>query len=69
MQRRIENKKGKKIFVTANISIAQINDNRVQSRIVGMCTGYMCHDNGVDTDKYVNVIELKGKDIRLEGRL
>lgn len=69
LQRRIENKKGKKIFVTANISIAQINDNRVQSRIVGMCTGYMCHDNGVDTDKYVNVIELKGKDIRLEGRL
>lgn len=69
LQRRIENNKGKKIFITANISVSQIEDDRVKSRVVGMCTGYMCHDNGVDTDKYVNVIELNGKDIRLEGRL
>ena len=69
LQKRIENKVGKKIFVTANISVSQIADDRVKSRLIGMCTGYMCHDNGVDTDKYINVIELKGKDIRLEGRL
>lgn len=69
LQKRIENNVGKKIFVTANISVSQIDDDRVKSRVVGMCTGYMNHDNGVDTDKYVNIIELKGKDIRLEGRL
>jgi DNA replication protein DnaC len=69
LQKRIENKVGKKIFVTANISISKIDDDRVKSRVIGMCTGYMCHDNGVDTDKYINVIELKGNDIRLEGRL
>ena len=69
LQKRIENNIGKKIFVTANISVSQIEDDRVKSRVIGMCTGYMCHDNGVDTDKYVNVIELQGKDIRLEGKL
>lgn len=69
LQKRIENKVGKKIFVTANISVGQIEDDRVKSRVVGMCTGYMCHDNGVDVDKYVNIIELQGKDIRLEGKL
>lgn len=69
LQRRIENKVGKKIFVTSNISISEIKDDRVASRLVGMCTGYMCHDNGVDTEKYINIIELQGKDIRLEGRL
>lgn len=69
LQKRIENKVGKRVFITANVSVSNIKDDRVASRLVGMCTGYMCHDNGVDTDKYVNIIELKGKDIRLEGRL
>lgn len=69
LQRRIENNKGKKIFITANISLAKIEDDRVRSRVAGMCTGYMCHDNGIDTTKYVNIIELNGKDIRLEGRV
>lgn len=69
LQRRIEKKRGKKIFITANISVAQIEDDRVKSRIVGMCTGYMYRDNDIDVDKYVNIIELNGVDIRLEGKL
>lgn len=69
LQRRIEKKRGKKIFITANVALSQIEDDRVKSRVVGMCTGYMCHDNDVDVEKYVNIIELNGKDIRLEGRL
>lgn len=69
LQRRIENKKGKKVFITANIPIMQIGDDRVSSRISGMCVGYRCHDNEVDTEKYTNVIELRGEDIRKTGRV
>jgi DNA replication protein DnaC len=70
LQRRIENKKGKKIFITANMPIAQIGDDRVKSRIVGMCIDYKCHDSSdTDTEKYSNIIELQGDDIRLTGRI
>lgn len=67
LQRRIENNTGKKIFITANIPITAIDDDRVKSRIVGCCTGYKYHDNGVDGEKYQHIIELGGTDIRLQG--
>lgn len=68
LQRRIENGKGKKVFITANIPIMQIGDDRVKSRISGMCIGYKCHHSSdTDTEMYVNIIELKGDDIRLTG--
>ena len=54
--------------MTANIPIMQIGDDRVKSRISGMCIGYKCHHSSdTDTEMYVNIIELKGDDIRLTG--
>lgn len=70
LQRRIENGKGKKVFITANMPIMQIGDDRVKSRISGMCIGYKCHHSSdTDTERYTNIIELKGDDIRLTGRV
>lgn len=70
LQRRIENKKGKKIFVTSNIPLTSISDDRVKSRISGMCVGYKVHsESDTDTEKYINIVELKGKDMRLSGRV
>lgn len=58
LQNRIENGLGKKIFITSNLAVNDIRDERIKSRIVGMCS---------DKNKKVNIIELKGKDMRLEG--
>lgn len=67
LQRRIENKKGKKVFITANMPLKDIEDDRVKSRIVGMCTDYQQHENEIDVVTVRNIVELGGKDIRLNG--
>jgi len=67
LQRRIEILKTKKVFITANIPLADIGDDRVISRIIGMCTSYGSREDGIE--KEVNIVEIGGKDKRLEGAL